>query len=49
MERLILNGQSATSTSNNSQAVVAESHARDISQVHLPKIAIPKFNGNYEN
>jgi len=49
MERLILNGQPAVDTSNNSQTVLSESHARDISQVHFPKIAIPKFNGNYEN
>jgi len=49
MEQLILNGQLAVDISNNSQTVVAESHARDISQVHLPKIAIPKFNENYEN
>jgi len=49
MEHLILSGQPAVDASNNTQAVVTELHARDISQVHLPKIAIPKFNGNYEN
>lgn len=26
-----------------------EGYVRDISQVHLPKIAIPKFSGNYED
>jgi len=49
MEHLILDGQSAVDTSNNAQTVLVESNARDISQVHLPKISIPRFNGNYEN
>lgn len=31
------------------QTPCLEGYVRDISQVHLPKIAIPKFNGNYED
>ncbi|NEV48973.1 DUF1759 domain-containing protein, partial [Wolbachia pipientis] len=31
------------------QAPLVQGYVRDISQVHLPKIAIPKFSGNYED
>jgi len=38
----------AANDSNDVQSLTSRTNIRDISQVHLPKIAIPKFNGNYE-
>lgn len=51
IERLLA---SAREVENVNQAPAAqipspEGYVRDISQVHLPKIAIPKFSGNYED
>jgi len=38
----------ATNHSNDMQSLTLETNVRDISQVHLPKINISKFNGNYQ-
>ncbi|XP_029673850.1 uncharacterized protein LOC115241992 [Formica exsecta] len=44
-----VDGNEARARSNGEQAPIAEGSVRDISQILLPKIVIPKFNGNYED
>lgn len=44
-----VDGNEARAKRNGEQAPIAEGSVRDISQIHLPKIVIPKFNGNYED
>jgi len=48
IERLLI-GTSQHANSHDQAQVSFEERTRDISQMHLPKIAIPKFSGKYED
>jgi len=48
MKHLFQSSLPEATNHNDVQSLTLGTNVRDISQVHLPKIAIPKFNGNYE-